>query len=95
MSAIFEEAALTYAECRAEYELVLEAEVEAAEVEANGRTVNRKGLRRGVTTYDLYTHNEVYARAYASREMTDWWEDHPRPTFARFELQWLRNRGPW
>lgn len=60
---------------REEYELVLEAHIDAAEEATRGNMVSDRGVR------ELFMHGEAYANAYASDELKEFWLTHPRPTF--------------
>ena len=53
---------------------------EQAEAATNGNMLNRKGRERGISDRALFTSDEAYARRYASEELMNHWQDHPRPT---------------
>lgn len=89
MSVIIQAAIERYREVRDEYEVVLIAAYERAADVTRGAMVNDRGRANGVTDWDLFTHNDTYARAYASEELIEHWAEYPRPTFARFERQSL------
>jgi hypothetical protein len=57
----------------------------AAEEGTKGNMLNRRGLEAGVNERTLFTGPESRARKYASEELLNWWETHPRPTEAYFE----------
>jgi hypothetical protein len=40
----------------------------------------------------LFKGPDVRARAYASEELIEHWERHPRMTFEAFEAQWMEAR---
>lgn len=61
----------------------------AAEEATNGYLLNQRGRRAQVDAYSLFMGNEARALAYASEELRDWWRDHPRPVFARYEREHL------
>jgi hypothetical protein len=65
------------------------AEVERLWLEAENATkgvmLNRRGREAGVNERTLFTGPESRARKYASEELLNWWEYHPRPTEAYFE----------
>ena len=71
--AIYETAAMIWAEMPAEYDLALEARYAEAEAATNGYMVNRLGRARGLTGYDLHTGSAGRAYRYASRELLDHW----------------------
>lgn len=79
-------------ECRAEYELVLYAQYEAAADATNDRLLNLRGRRAGIDPVSLFMGPERRARAYASPELIEHWERRPRLTFAAFEAQWMAAR---
>jgi hypothetical protein len=53
-----------------------------AETATNGVMLNKRGLRAGINERSLFTGPESRVRAYASPELIDWFEEHPRPTRA-------------
>jgi hypothetical protein len=55
--------------------------------------VNKAGRAIGVDGDDLFTGPGGYAAKYASEELMEWWQKHPRLTLARYEIQWLKGRG--
>lgn len=89
MSLAFQIAAETYRATRDEYDVVLLAAYDRAVEETNGAMVNRRGQAKGITDWDLFTHNGLYAQAYASEELIEHWAKCPRPTFASFEKQMI------
>lgn len=88
MSARYERAMLEYRECRDEYERVLWAAYEAAEDGTRGALLNDRGRHAGIDPVSLFMGTWVRARAYASPELLEWWESHPRVTFTDFERSW-------
>lgn len=90
MSVIFEQAAATWRQCRDEYELYVEAAMDAAERECRGVLLSERGRRAGVTARSLFSGNEATAYAYASEELVAHWAAHPRVTFADFEAAWMQ-----
>lgn len=89
---IISEAFSTWRECRAEYDDTLYAQYMAAEEATNGAMLNARGREKGVDPFTLFMGNETRARAYASEELIEHWEKHPRITFAKFERAWQRHR---
>lgn len=71
----------------------------AAEAGTNGYMLNRRGLEAGIDERSLFTGPESRARKYASEELLEWWETHPRPTEAFFQgrdtrMGYATVRGP-
>lgn len=92
MSAHFERALADWREARAAYADALYAQYEAAAEGCREALVNAAGRRKGIDPISLFMGNAARARAYASPELLEWWETHPRVTFADFEAQWLATR---
>ncbi|HEV2241798.1 MAG TPA: hypothetical protein VGR98_12210 [Streptosporangiaceae bacterium] len=55
-----------------------------AERATKGNMLNRRGREAGVDERSLFRGPESRARKYASEELLNYWEDHPRPTEAYF-----------
>lgn len=72
---------------RAEFEDYRWAEYEKASEFCRGALLNARGRRAGIDSYSLFMGNRSRAYAYASEELREWWEKHPRPVFASFESQ--------
>jgi len=53
-----------------------------AEAQTNGYMLNKAGKAKGIDERTLFTGPESRVRAYASRELLDYFQDHPRPTRA-------------
>ena len=87
MSLLFAMALEQYRELHDEFDLIRYATYETAVEVTNGAMLNRRAATRGVSDWDLFTHNNVFAMAYASEELIEHWAAHPRPTFAAFERQ--------
>jgi hypothetical protein len=51
-----------------------------AEAATNGYVLNRTGLREGIDERSLFAGPESRVRKYASPELIEWFESHPRPT---------------
>ena len=92
MSALIAEGFAAWRECRADYELAMDAAYERAASECNDRLLNNRGQAAGITSRSLFmgSHNRAYA--YASEELRDHWQRYPRITFEAFERQWMRGR---
>ncbi len=56
----------------------------AAEAATNGNMLNKEGKRAGIDERTLFTGPESRVRKYASPELFEWFESHPRPTRASF-----------
>ena len=52
----------------------------AAEAATNGYMLNRAGRLGGIDERSLFTGPEARVRKYASPELIDWFQAHPRPT---------------
>jgi len=52
----------------------------AAEAATNGYMLNQTGLREGIDERSLFAGPESRVRKYASPELIQWFEAHPRPT---------------
>lgn len=55
-----------------------------AEAETKGVMLNKAGLRAGINERDLFTGPESKVEKYASPELIEYFESHPRPTRASF-----------
>ena len=53
-----------------------------AEAATNGVMLNRRGLAAGISDRSLFTGPESRVKAYASPELTEFFESNPRPTRA-------------
>lgn len=89
---IVSEAFVAWRECRAEYDETLYAQYVDAEEATNGAMLNARGREKGIDAFTLFMGPEVRALAYASEELVEHWQQHPRITYARFEQQWQRDR---
>lgn len=89
---IVSEAFNAWRECRAEYDEILYAQFDAAEEATNGAMLNARGREKRIDPFTLFMGNETRARAYASEELIEHWEKHPRITFAMFERKWQQQR---
>lgn len=89
---IISQAFNAWRECRAEYDDTLYAQYEAAEEATRGALLNARGRAKGIDPFSLFMGNETRALAYASEELVEHWESHPRITFSKFEKQWAAQR---
>lgn len=87
MSIIFKLAAAQWRQLRLEYQDVLEHAYERAETATNGVLLNKLGKTRGINPVSLFYGPEVRALCYASEELIEHWQRHPRITFASYEKQ--------
>lgn len=92
MSEHFERALADWREARAEYERFLSAQYEQAAEFCREALVNDRGRARQIEPRSLFMGPAARAYAYASEELVEFWEAHPRVTFAEFERAWLRDR---
>ena len=84
-SVIFREAAELWRQMRLEYQDVVEAQYQAAEVATHGHMVNARGRERGWSAYSVFMGGPNVVGAYASDELRDWLLEHPRTTLRQFE----------
>lgn len=89
---IVSDAFSAWRECRAEYDETLYQQYMAAEEATNGAMLNARGREKGIDPFTLFMGNQTRALAYASEELVEHWETHPRITYAMFEQQWQRAR---
>lgn len=87
VSLIFDAARDEWRRVRAEYALFLEAQYDAALEECSGVLLNERGKAAGVSSFSLFSGSRVRAAAYASEELLDFWQRHPRMPFCVFERQ--------
>jgi hypothetical protein len=78
-----------YKQIRAEFEDYRLSAYEAASEACRGRLINDRGEKAGIDAWDLFIGNGIRARAYASPELIEFWETHPRITVAEYERQAL------
>jgi len=86
-SPTFAVAVATWHALRAEFENVRQAAYTRAVDATNGALLNERGRAKGIDAYELFIGNETRARAYASPELIEHWDRHPRLTFAAYERQ--------
>lgn len=92
MSEHFERALADWREARAAFDDYLLSAYEAAADACRDALVNAAGRAKGIDPMSLFMGNRARAYAYASEELIEWWETHPRVPFVEFERQWLRDR---
>lgn len=93
MSALFKLAARQWRTMRAEFETVREVHYRAAEEATNGYLLNARGRKARIDPYSLFIGSDLRAYAYASDELIEHWEKHPRLTLAAYERQTLDEWG--
>ncbi|MDR6691501.1 hypothetical protein J2X55_002424 [Microbacterium sp. 1154] len=86
---VISEAFAVWRECREASDEVLHSAYTRAEVATNGALLNERGRRAQVDAVSLFMGPAVRAYAYASPELVEHWEEHPRVTYAEFERQWV------
>ena len=69
---------------RLDQEAQVEHEWQQAENATRGNMLNKAGRAAGVNERTLFTGPESRARRYASHELLEYWQTHPRPTSAHF-----------
>ena len=79
-------------EVREEYEEVRTRAYMLAEEATNGALLNARGRAAGIDPASLFMGNDARSRAYASPELLEHWQQHPRVTYADYERQWVRER---
>lgn len=88
-SAIFAHAASMWAQMHEDFLLALQAHMDAADEAARGELFSAEGRRAGVSVARLFACNQAAAARYASPELVEFWQSHPRPTLAEFEAAWF------
>lgn len=83
---------MDWREVRADYEDVREAAYMRAEEATNGALLNARGRAAGIDPASLFMGPARRAYAYASPELVEHWEQHPRVTYAEFERRQVRER---
>jgi len=75
---------------RTEYELRLEAEYSSASEWCRGDMLNDRGRADDrVTGPSLFMGPRARVEAYASPALLEYWQTHPRVTFAMFEAEYV------
>lgn len=88
-SAIFEQAAQQWHTMRSDFLGHVDAEYDKALEACSGVLVNKAGRAEHVDGYSLFTGSERKAKRFASEELLEYWETHPRLSLEDYELQWL------
>lgn len=87
LSPILRDAFAEQKRLRDEFSLVRTQSYLDAEAATNGALLNPEAIRRGIDPLTLFTGNRYYARRWASEELLEWWERHPRMSFPEYERQ--------
>lgn len=82
-----EAARVRRAAVRDEWEMYQHADYLAADAECRGNLLSKAGLAADVSEYSLWTGREDVARKYASEELNEYWDKHPRFTIGEFAKQ--------
>jgi len=61
------------------------AQVQAAELACNGYLLSKAGRAAGINPYDLWAGPLARAARYASEELREFWERHPRITRTQYD----------
>lgn len=80
------------ARVRGDWDRVLEHQLEAAEQATRGYMLARDAPAR-VTPRSLFLRTEAYARRWASEELLDYWDEHPRTPWHVYEREALACEG--
>lgn len=67
-----------------EREAIMESAWLQAEEATKGNMLNKRGRAAGISDRSLFRGPEARARKYASEELLEHWQTHPRPTGAMF-----------
>ncbi|KQP81556.1 hypothetical protein [Aeromicrobium sp. Leaf291] len=86
-SPIFADAAARWREVRDAHRALVETMFVAAEAECRGNLLNRRGRDAGIDPFTLFYGTEARAYAYASDELIEFWQSHPRLPLVEFERQ--------
>jgi hypothetical protein len=65
----------------------------AGEAATRGNMVNARGRALGISERSLFTGSEDQALRYASPELKNYWQDHPRPTAASMSSNYQIRRN--
>ena len=88
-STIFENAARQWHEMRSDFLGHVDNEYDKALEACSGVLVNKEGRALHVDGYDLFKGTQRRADKYASEELKEYWETHPRLSLEDYELLWL------
>ena len=88
-SPTFAQAARAWSHMREEFELYLEAQVDAALDACAGVLLNAEGRAAGIDPRTLFYGPWARAKKYASEELIDFWAQAGRTTVSEFERTYL------
>jgi len=88
-STIFENAARQWHEMRSDFLGHVDNEYDKALEACSGVLVNKEGRALHVDGFTLFTGTQRRADKYASEELKEYWETHPRLSLEDYELLWL------
>ena len=88
-SAIFHYATDLRRAMLAEYRVLQEAEIAAAEEATRGVLVNDRGRALGLDSWGVFFGPPFVVQAYGSPELLEYLRTAPRTTRTAFEAQWL------
>lgn len=74
---------------RLAYERYLEYAYTRSLEETGGVLVNAAGRQKKINGLDLFTGPSARAYKYASEELIEWWQVHPRLSLEQYEAQWV------
>lgn len=89
ISSIFKQAAAQWHEMRSDYLSHIDSEYDKALEACSGVLVNKEGRAQCVDGYDLFKGSQYRADKYASEELKEYWQAHPRLSLMDYELQWM------
>ncbi|WP_092930265.1 hypothetical protein [Actinopolyspora alba] len=76
--------------CREAYDHHVLEQYMQAEDECRGHLLNKKGQAKGVNPAMLFEGPAHVARAYASKELLQWWGRNGRTTYRQWRYSWLQ-----
>ncbi|MCB4209175.1 hypothetical protein [Arthrobacter sp. UM1] len=88
-SAIYDYAGKLWQRMRRDFDRDLRIAYFRAETDCNGFLLNKAAKQRGVHPLELFNGPLEHAKRYASEELLEHWQRHPRPCLAAFEKTWL------
>lgn len=95
VSYIFEQAQLMWKQMREDWQDYVAVQYDKALEDCCGVLVNKLGLSEGIQSESLFTGHLSRAKKYASEELIQWWEEHPRMTMTDYEYQWWCAHNPY
>lgn len=76
--------------CREAYDQYLLDNYMKAEDDCRGQLLNKRGKAAGIDPATLFEGPAHVARAYASRELIQWWGRHGRTTYRQWRYAWFQ-----